>query len=267
MNAMHTRTFPLDDIRIRSEGDGRTVEAYAAVFDTDSEIHDADGHYIERNAATAFNKTIAERGNRFGCFYNHALTIHGTPSERGSVPLGTPLEIRPDGKGLLTVTRYNRTPFADDILESIRNGDIRGMSYTGRFLQSDAGPGGRPPYRPNRSGKLTTVTRTEIALKEYGPTPFPAFEDATIVGVRALRMLGQLRWEDLDEDQRAQLVASLRTTEDPAATPLEPAAVPATGDDPAGTGEPPPADGEHSGPAMTRAEARARLMKSGVLLP
>src|SRR5690349_1314009 len=34
-----TRSYPLDDIRIRSGGDGRTVEAYAAVFDTPSEIH------------------------------------------------------------------------------------------------------------------------------------------------------------------------------------------------------------------------------------
>ena len=29
-----TRTFPLEDIRIDPGGDGRTVTAYAAVFDT-----------------------------------------------------------------------------------------------------------------------------------------------------------------------------------------------------------------------------------------
>jgi hypothetical protein len=41
------RAWALDDIRIRSGGDGRTVEAYAAVFDTPTEVHDQDGHYNE----------------------------------------------------------------------------------------------------------------------------------------------------------------------------------------------------------------------------
>ncbi|MDQ1248447.1 MAG: uncharacterized protein QG597_2819, partial [Actinomycetota bacterium] len=43
------RSYALDDITIRS-GDGRTVEAYAAVFDTSAEIHDRQGHYLERIA-------------------------------------------------------------------------------------------------------------------------------------------------------------------------------------------------------------------------
>jgi hypothetical protein len=52
----------------------------------------------------------------------------------------------------------------------------------------------RGPFRP-RNGELPTVTRTEIALREYGPTPFPAYEDAAIVGVRALLEAG-IRVED-----------------------------------------------------------------------
>ena len=43
-----TQAFPLEDIRIRSGSDGRTVEAYAAVFNSPAEIHDRDGHYLDR---------------------------------------------------------------------------------------------------------------------------------------------------------------------------------------------------------------------------
>ncbi|WP_435643870.1 phage major capsid protein [Streptomyces sp. H49] len=180
---LHQRVFALDDIQIRAGGDGRTVTAYAAVFDSPAEIHDQDGHYLEQISRTAFDKTLQERAGRIGVFYNHARTLHGTPSEQGSVPIGTPIEPpRPDGRGLLTVTRYNKTPLADAVLEAIRNGDITGQSFTGRFYKSD--PAG--PYLPARSGDLTLVTRKEIGLIEYGPTPIPAYADAEIVGVRAV---------------------------------------------------------------------------------
>lgn len=177
---LRSRVFPLDDISIRAGGDGRTVTAYAAVFDSPAEIADQDGHYSEQISRTAFDKTIRERAGRIGVFYNHSRTMLGTPSDRGSVPIGTPLDIRPDGRGLLTVTRYNRNALADEILEAIRNGDITGQSFTGAFVTSDP----PPPYR-SRGGQLTQVTRKEIALSEYGPTPIPAYADAEILGVRA----------------------------------------------------------------------------------
>jgi phage head maturation protease len=118
-------------------------------------------------------------------FYNHGMTLNGTPSERASVPLGTPVHIEATSRGLLTVTRYNKTPMADDILESIRNGDITGQSFTGRFLKSQGHRRGQK-LAPNRDGTLPTVTRSEIDLVEYGPTPMPVYADAEIVGVRAL---------------------------------------------------------------------------------
>lgn len=179
-----TRTFPLDDITIRSGGDGRTVEAYAAVFNSAVPISDSQGRYSEIIAPGAFNRTIAEKGVRFGVFYNHGLTLHGTPSDRGSMPIGTPLEVRADDKGLFTVTRYNKNPLADEALEAINSGAITGQSFAGRFINSDPQlpPGG---FKAGADGALRTVTRTEIAMSEYGPTPFPAYSDAVIVGVRS----------------------------------------------------------------------------------
>jgi len=182
---LRSRVLPLDDIEILSRakgGDGRTVVAYAAVFGQPAEITDQDGHYTEENHPQAFHKTVADRGTRFGTFYHHGRTLHGTPSEEGSVPIGRPVLVKPDGKGLLTHTAYNQTPLADRVLESIRNGDPMGMSYTGIYLQSDPPVA---PYYSRSDGSLQHVVRREIALIEYGPTPTPAFVGAEILGIRA----------------------------------------------------------------------------------
>lgn len=184
-----TRTVALDDIRVLDRaqgGDGRTVEAYAAVFGQPAEIQDQDGHYNERNDPACFNNSLQQRRSQIFCVYNHARSLGGMPSDLWSVPIGKPLDMRADARGLLTVTRYNPDPESDRILEAIRSGSLRGMSYTGVFLRSD--PELRGPwaeYGPGRGGELPLVTRLEIALIEYGPTPIPAYDDALVVGIRS----------------------------------------------------------------------------------
>ena len=207
LSLLVTRTYPLVDLHIRTRaqgGDGRTVEAYAAVFNVESEIQDQDGHYLERNDAHAFDKTLASRqGRDVFCLYNHGRTLLGTPSDMWSVPLGEVLNVRADSKGLLTLTRYNTDDASQRILEAIRSGSVKGMSYTGVFLQSDPAPDSRfGEYMPNERGDLTVVTRKEIALIEYGPTPIPAFAEAAIVGVRTrevIRMAGKKKYGNDDE--------------------------------------------------------------------
>ena len=94
-----------------------------------TEIRDQDGHYNEVIDRSAFNRAISDAAPqggrtawRIGVFYNHGRTIYGTPSERGSMPIGTPLEVKADQRGVLTLTRYHRTELADEALEAIREG-------------------------------------------------------------------------------------------------------------------------------------------------
>jgi HK97 family phage prohead protease len=190
---VYFRTYELEDIHIvrAAQGDstGRLVEAYATAFNSPAEIQDFEGHYIEEIDPAAFNKVLADIGRSRAGFgkvkvmYNHGMTIHGTPSERGSMPIATPVEIRPEARGLLTLARYSDTPFADEVLENIRNGSITAQSFTGRIVRStpQLRPGDR--YRP-RGGQLPRVRRTELGLKEFGPTPFEAYSGAEILGVR-----------------------------------------------------------------------------------
>lgn len=262
-----TRSFPLEDIHVRAGGDGRTVEAYAAVFDTPTEIHDQDGHYNEVIDRRAFDRTLnqlAPAGSRtnwrVGVLYNHGRTLFGTPSERGAMPIGTPVEIKADSRGLLTVTRYNKTELADEVLENIREGSISAQSFSGGFLRSDPTRSPRGGYRPDASGKLRTVRRQEIALREYGPTPFPAYPDAAVVGVRAEQVARLLA--DLPSDEREQLVEMLRT-----GTPLDspqgepPAGPPAAGDPaPGPAAEDPPSEGHSARQKIAWAKVRAEIM-------
>jgi HK97 family phage prohead protease len=192
------RSFPLQDISIRAGGDGRTVDAYATVFDTPAPIRDQDGDYIEVIDRRAFDRILpklAPSGGRsswrVGVFYNHAMNLHGQPSDIDSMPIGVPLEIRADDHGLFTRTRYHKGERADQVLEAIREGSLSGYSFSGRFDRSQP----RPPkggFRPDSRGNLPTVRRTESTLREYGPTPFPAYQDAAITGVRSEQIMAQL---------------------------------------------------------------------------
>lgn len=180
-DVIRLRAFPVDDIHIRKDGDGRTVTAYAAVFGIPTPITDQDGQYQEQIARNAFDKTLGERRRSITLLYNHGRTLHGTPSDEYSVPIGRIDSIKPDARGLLTESHYNKTPAAERVLESIRHGDPMGMSFTGAFLVSDP----QPPYRARSDGSLQAVTRKEIALFELGPTPAPAYPEAAVLGWRA----------------------------------------------------------------------------------
>lgn len=223
------RAVPLDDITIRAGGDGRTVTAYASVF-TPYEVTDQDGHYEERNNPALFNRALSHGDlTRFQVLFNHGMTIQGTPSERYAMPLGVPLEIRPDSRGLLTVTRYSKTPLADEVLQLIQEGAIRAMSWSGRWLQS------RRAGTSPTSG-LPVIERMEASLREYGPTPFPMTMDAAITSVRSVSSL-LADVQALPEQERITLLTQLSATPgDPGASHVDP--------DPAGgtDTQPPPAD-------------------------
>lgn len=185
------RTVPLEDISIKP-GDGRTVEAYLAVFDTEAEIHDGQGNYKETIDRSAFNKVISDarpQGSRANwktsVYYNHAMTPYGTPSERWSAPVAVTQDLIVEKRGVRAIDRYAATPDGDYALELVRSGAIKGYSFTGRLIRSDPM---RPPaggFRAARGGALPVVRRLELGLSEYGPTPEPAYETASVLGMRA----------------------------------------------------------------------------------
>lgn len=207
------RSYPIGDLTVAEDGDGRTVTAFAAVFNRSAEVRDQDGHYNEVLAPDSFKQTIATRGTNFGVFYNHGKTLYGTPSEAGSVPIGVPVEAPRAATvggvdGLLTVTRYLDNPLANSILDGIKQRAITGQSFTGRFMKSSRSRA--------EKGALPTITRHEVAMREYGPTPFPVYADAAILGTRSVvQFLEEIAKADPEDIDRLRNMLGL-------ATPLEP---------------------------------------------
>jgi HK97 family phage prohead protease len=218
----YTRSFPLEDISIARDGSGRTVDAYAAVFNSTSKrIHDPDGVYEEIIDPAAFNRTLEHRsrtkgGSTIPVLFNHGMTIWGTPSERYSIPIGVSEEVRVDGNGLFTRSKFHRTQAADEILEAIKDGSITGYSFRGDFLRSDPQVP-RGGFRPDSTGRLRTLRRMECTLDEYGPGTFPAYEGADVVGVRTETLAAMVQ-AGFTRDQVMRLVDVMYAS----GTPLDP---------------------------------------------
>lgn len=176
------RAYLLDDVHVRSDGSGRVVEAYAAVFGKRAEIMDQDGHYNEELAPTSFQRTLHHRKpTDFRVLFNHGMTITGASNPVATMPIGVPLEITPDNVGVFTATEYLQNPLADHVLDGIKKGALRTQSFAGRFTKSIRSyPEGRA------RGSLPLITRHEVDLREYGPAVFAAYEDAAILGTRSV---------------------------------------------------------------------------------
>ncbi len=134
------------------------------------------------------------------------------------MPYGVPLSMRADARGVMTSTQVANTDLGSEILELVANGAIRGQSFSGQFRQSRDG---------GKDAGLPVKIRTEVAMREYGLTPFPAYTDALVVGVRA--DLDCLSTDDLaayvaglPENERAALIDALSAPADPGTGTLAP---------------------------------------------
>jgi HK97 family phage prohead protease len=203
------RDYPLEDLHIVRSGDGgdgRTMEAFAAVFNTETGIEDHQGRYLEVIEPSAFNKRIADlKRSRPGfgqvkVMFNHGRDLNGVPESRFMMPVATPVAIEATSRGLLTRSRFNQTPLAEEVLELVKSGSVTSMSFTGRIVRSDPQAPRHGRYSPDSSGRLVTVRRTELGLREFGPVLFAAYEDA---GINSVRMFTPGAWEPDEYEQEA----------------------------------------------------------------
>lgn len=228
-----SRTVEITDLEVsRADSDQREITAYAAVFGTPAEITDHDGHYWETITRSAFDRTIAQKGTKFQVLFNHGRDVFGQPSDRFALPLGKPMEIRPDDRGLLTRTKISRTELGDEVLELARDGVITGFSFRARAMGTKRHPKG--------ADGLPTLERTEFALREYGPGVFVAYEGAEILAVRAQHWINNIT--DAERSELRNLLAD---------TPSGPS-----------HGEPDPTDpGDAGSTDHWRAEAEKALLR------
>lgn len=183
-----SRAFDLIDLQVRDDGQGgRTVDAYASVFDVEYECFDwFDGHYMETIKKGAFEKTLrehkAKRFHKLKCLFNHGTDIFGWPSDRHSLPIGAPIEVKEDSKGLWTSTKFNESELGAEVFAQIASDPPTIDSYSFAFF-----PILSKRIEPAKgSGDLAKVHRLEVRLVEYGPCIFPANAAAEVQGVRSM---------------------------------------------------------------------------------
>jgi phage head maturation protease len=175
-----TRSFALDDLVVRSDGDGRTVDAYMSVFDQPAEITDQYGHYNEIIGRQAFNGVIG-RGVSPLVIFNHGRDIYGNRNQKWADPVAVHRSMIPDGRGVRVESWYMRTPASDDALEMVRAGAVTGYSFSGRpNVQRDK----RIP--PSGDSGIPTIIRQDFStLVEYGPAIIRSYDGAKVLAVRS----------------------------------------------------------------------------------
>lgn len=203
------RSFQIDDLVVRSDGDGRTVEAYAAVFNQPTEIQDQYGHYYEVIDRAAFNGVI-KRGVKPQVFFNHGRDMYGNRSDRWSTPVAVHRSIDADGRGLRVQSWFVNTPAGDEALELVRSGAVDGYSFSGK-------PNRTKQMAPSAAGDLPTLIRQDMGLVEYGPAIMRAYEGAKVLALRSQQLddFSPEEWaeavEKLTPDQLAELAPVLRS--------------------------------------------------------
>ena len=179
---MEFKSIKFDDTLVNP--DERTFEGYAAAYGN----VDTDGDVIEQNA---FAKSIKEGfpANRIKVLWQH----------KADTPIGLPVEMREDSKGLWVKSKISKTAKGDEAIELMRDGVIDrlsvGFSIPGGKSQVDAA-GVRHIYE----GKLF----------EYSLVTWPANDQAIITGVKTLKEMREFAENHtLSEKARNELLGEL----------------------------------------------------------
>lgn len=159
----------------RSKGDGRTLEGYAAVFNSPTRIRDLGGDFEETIRPGAFKRSLAARTPIL-------QWDHGKDPRVGTVPIGAIDHLSEDSQGLHVRARLFDNQVVEPVRQAIEARAVKGMSF--RFGVPDGGD-----TWTRRSGDIDLREIGDADVHELGPVAFPAY-DNTSVSVRS--MLAQL---------------------------------------------------------------------------
>lgn len=146
---------------IRASKDGRTLGGHAVVWNAVADL----GWVKERFIRGAFTRFLSEGGDA------RALVNHDDAKIIARQSAGT-LAVSEDDIGLAFSIDVAQTSYGDDVLESVRRGDITGMSF-GFSVRAE---------RLLEKENMREVT--DAFLWEVSPVTFPAY-DATSVAIRS----------------------------------------------------------------------------------
>lgn len=170
-----------DAIRMNStdDGDGNTLVGHFATYNRWAEINSAyEGHFMERVAPGAFDRTFKERAGKIKVLYDH-----GKDPSIGNKPLGVPSVLRSDNVGAYYEVPLFDAGYVNDLKPAIRAGAL-GASW--RFGIPSGGETWEraPQAHQDNPDQLPERTIIDADLYEFGPVTFPAYADAS-AGLRS----------------------------------------------------------------------------------
>jgi HK97 family phage prohead protease len=171
----------------RAGGDGRTLEGYAAIFNSPTRIRDIGGDFDEVIHPGAFGRSLRSRAPIL-------QWDHGKDPRVGTVPIGAIQDLTEDSKGLHVRARLFDNDVVEPVRQAIEARAIKGMSF--RFGVPEKGD-----EWSRRAGDVDLRGIRDADVHELGPVAFPAYDD-TSVSVRSL--LAQC-----DPDERRSLIREL----------------------------------------------------------
>jgi HK97 family phage prohead protease len=151
------RAWPVERLEVRAAGDSDSspeIEGYAAVF---GQLSVDLGGWRERIAPGAFARSVADNDVR-------ALWDHNSQYVLGRNRAGT-LDLAEDERGLGVNIRPPATTWAEDLLESMRRGDVNQMSF-GFYVREDEWI--------DEDGMLVRVLR-DVDLFDVSVVTYPAY--------------------------------------------------------------------------------------------
>lgn len=187
MEKIEWRFLPLEGAEVRASGEGRKLNGYAAVFNTEAVIW---GLWREEVAPGAYAKTIKEADIR-------ALWNHDTNIVLGRNKAGT-LELAEDDKGLRVEIDPPDNEWGRPVVDAVQRGDVTGMSIAFRVIKEEW-------YKPPKDSKeLPKRTIKEAKLYEVSPVTFPAFESTSI----SARSVALVKTEDELIEEARRILAN-----------------------------------------------------------
>ncbi len=161
INVEAERRFMMVELRASEDKNSRTIEGYAAKFNTDSEDF---GGWIERIAPGAFDEVLEDEAV---ALFNHDPNLI---LARNKVSL----TITQDAVGLLYRFDAPNTTAGDDLLENVRNGNVKSSSFA--FQAKEI----KWTYAEDRQNPdVRTIVKMK-RLFDVSPVTYPAYPDTTV---------------------------------------------------------------------------------------
>lgn len=171
MNEKRAIGFEQAEVRF-NEGDKRTLEGYASVFDTPTDL----GSFQEVIEAGAFTRALNEQQDV------RALVDHDPARVIGRTKNNT-LELREDNRGLFSRIELPDTTEGRDIATLVQRGDLDAMSF-GFTVRSDR-------WERNEGRNVRYIE--DVDLFDVSVVAFPAYADTTV----ALRSMPEDKPDDI----------------------------------------------------------------------